>query len=207
MALAATARREFTGQDVAFAEFLAREATALIDGEAPSPSEHGLPAAPGARPATTDLAAAGGATGDRGGGLPARVTQLDELAERLAAVTPQSEAELLARATLDALAALPGLRSCTLYRVHDGLLTPVVWPGGGAHVAPPPLRLDDLPAAAEALAAGAAMAPPEALCSRLRQAFRRPRPARRCTGRSPAPAHRPCWRSWPPPAPSRRSTV
>ena len=157
MALAAAARREFTGQDVAFAEFLAREAATLIDGEAPSPPEHGLPAVPGARPVTTDPAAAGSSADDRADALPARVAQLDELPEKLAAVTPQSEAELLTRATLDALAALPGLRSCTLYRVHDGRLTPVVWPGAGAHDAPPPLRLDDLPAAAEALAAGVAV--------------------------------------------------
>jgi diguanylate cyclase (GGDEF)-like protein/excisionase family DNA binding protein len=154
------APRAFSGANVAFAEFMARQVARVLAGD--ESREELLPRAPDV-PADTIVEPHAVEPGDRlsdspDGGVPAApAAQPDDLIAGHGGRSPGMDPESLVLTTLRALRARPRLDACTLYRVQDGVATPYP-PGdnGGNPIAGGlPWRLHDFPSAAQAIEGGA----------------------------------------------------
>ncbi|MGE5229032.1 MAG: GAF domain-containing protein, partial [Deltaproteobacteria bacterium] len=148
------AQRAFSGANVAFAEFMARQtANLLVDAGGDREPATGLP-----DEALVDAAAATAAlalTDEHDtAAMAQRLAQLDDPIAGFGTPSPAVEAESLIQSTLDAIRRRPGFDACTIYRVEDAVATP--FPAGDAAGNPADgggsWRLGDYPAAAQAVA-------------------------------------------------------
>src|SRR5450756_9536 len=157
------APRAFTGANVAFAEFMARQAARLMAGDGQWPEEDAPqdprlavdpPAAPSTARARSDVEAATAlaalALEDAAGETTRRVGELDDLITDVTLHSPAGDAERLVRATLRVLQQAFDLSAGAVYAVDDGAATAI---------AAAPLcsttdrwRLDEYPPAAAAVA-------------------------------------------------------
>ncbi len=119
--------RSFSGANVAFAEFMARQAERVISGDDDSTSLH------------------------------REVTQIAEPIAGFSAPATASDAETLVRAALRTLQEQAGVAACALYRLENGIATPFASDGGAPVDGGAPWRLDEYPPAAAAAASGSAV--------------------------------------------------
>jgi excisionase family DNA binding protein len=132
------APRTFTGANVAFAEFMARQAARLMAGDGQWPEEDAPqdprlavdpPAAPSTARARSDVEAATAlaalALEDAAGETTRRVGELDDLITDVTLHSPAGDAERLVRATLRVLQQAFDLSAGAVYAVDDGAATAI----------------------------------------------------------------------------------